>query len=493
VTAAAPGAFGVDVGGGLRDRLQAALGARYAVGAEVGAGGMARVFAATRAADGQGVAVKVLAPAVAACCDADRFRREMAVVRALRHPRIVPLVDECESCGGERMFYFVMPYVDGETLRARLDREGPLPVAEAVRLLWQVADAVAYAHARGVVHRDIKPANVLLADGGALVADFGIAKALSVSAAPSGAARIGPADQPDQRGGGCEATCARAIPAAVADGLTGAGSIVGTPAYMAPEQAVGDPDADHRVDLYALGVVAYEMLAGVPPVRRPAGARALDRPPARGAAAARGAAPRRAAGARRARHAPTREGPPPTARTARTTCLRALDALERVRRDGPPVDARAAGGARMRERPPGEGGRSRTRSGSARRSGVAAAVAAAGAGAARTAAGAARAVAAAGVGRSVLQGRAGAREDLPWRRWRPRVGESRAHFRSDAQQLSRTSRGTVRGGGRRRTAAQGAWADRQERNERGLGRAPPARPRAGTGEGTAETEPNRNR
>lgn len=239
----------------LASALQAAVGSTYVVTSELGAGGMARVFLATEPAAARRVAIKVLSPSVASCCDAERFRQEMAVAGALAHPNIVPLLRECEVCGGERLFYFVMPYVEGESLRERLDRDGPLPAPDVVRVLRDVASALAHAHRAGVVHRDIKPGNVLLSQGRALVTDFGVAKALSAAA------------RPDATATGRGAANAHDVgqPADGAAGLTVAGYMVGTPAYAAPEQALGDPAADHRADLYALGVLAYELLAGAPP------------------------------------------------------------------------------------------------------------------------------------------------------------------------------------------------------------------------------------
>ncbi len=194
---------------------------------------MARVFLAHETALGRRVVVKVLSPTLAAGVSADRFRREILLVAKLQHPHIVP-VHAAGELGG--LPYFTMPFVEGESLRARLTREGELPISEVLRLLRDVASALAYAHAQGVIHRDIKPDNVLLSVGSAIVADFGVAKALSE---------------------------------AVTDGehshLTSLGIALGTPAYMAPEQASADPAMDHRVDIYAFGVMAYEMLAGRPP------------------------------------------------------------------------------------------------------------------------------------------------------------------------------------------------------------------------------------
>jgi serine/threonine-protein kinase len=191
---------------------------------------MSRVFAATELGLSRQVVIKVLPPELAAGLSVDRFQREIQLAASLQHPHIVPLLSAGQA--GDLLFY-TMPLVEGESLRARLAREGELPVAEAVRVLRDVADALSYAHRHGVVHRDIKPDNVLLSDHHALVTDFGVAKALAES-------------QPSP-------------------GLTATGLALGTPAYMAPEQAAADPHTDQRADIYALGVMGYEILAGEPP------------------------------------------------------------------------------------------------------------------------------------------------------------------------------------------------------------------------------------
>ena len=214
----------------LLARLQGALGGAYRLERELGGGGMSRVFVAEETALGRKVVLKVLPPELGAGLSVDRFRREIQLAASLHHPNIVPLLTAGEADG---LLYYTMPLIDGDSLRTRLAREGELPVGEVVRLLRDVVDALACAHERGVVHRDIKPDNVLLSRHHALVTDFGVAKALS------------------------EATGRNS--------LTSAGVALGTPAYMAPEQATADPHVDHRADIYAVGAFAYEMLAGRPP------------------------------------------------------------------------------------------------------------------------------------------------------------------------------------------------------------------------------------
>jgi eukaryotic-like serine/threonine-protein kinase len=212
-------------------RLSEAIGSDYRIERELGGGGMSRVFLAEDVKLSRKVVVKVLPPEMAASVNQDRFRREIQLAARLQHPHVVPVLSA--NASGDLLWY-VMPFIEGESLRAKLAREGELPVGEAVRLLREVTDALAYAHERGVVHRDIKPDNVMVSRGHALVTDFGVAKAVSESAG-------------------------------TASGLTSLGVALGTPAYMAPEQAAADPHVDHRADLYALGAVAYEMLAGRPP------------------------------------------------------------------------------------------------------------------------------------------------------------------------------------------------------------------------------------
>ena len=209
-------------------RLAAALADRYHLERELGAGGMAVVYLADDLKHHRKVAVKVLRPELAAALGHERFLLEITTTAGLRHPNIVPLFDSGDGAG---FLYYVMPFVEGETLRARLERESPLPLADALRIANDVADALSYAHGRGVIHRDIKPGNILLEHGRAVVADFGLAHAVGASG--------------DQR-------------------LTFAGTSVGTPLYMSPEQANSE-DVDARSDLYSLACTVYEMLAGRPP------------------------------------------------------------------------------------------------------------------------------------------------------------------------------------------------------------------------------------
>jgi eukaryotic-like serine/threonine-protein kinase len=213
----------------IQERLERALSDRYRVERELGHGGMAIVYLATDLKHARRVAIKVLRPALAYALGPERFLREIAIAAQLAHPNILPLHDSGEADG---LLYYVMPYVEGESLRDRLNRERRLPAAEAVRIATEVADALAHAHDQGLIHRDIKPENILLQAGHALVSDFGIARAIS---------------------------------AAGTDRLTETGLAVGTPAYMSPEQALGQTSLDGRSDVYSLGCLLFEMLASAPP------------------------------------------------------------------------------------------------------------------------------------------------------------------------------------------------------------------------------------
>ena len=226
----------------LNGPLQAALGDRYRLERELGRGGMAVVYLATDLKHGRPVALKILRPELTPALGAERFAREITIAARLQHPHILGLHDSGEAAG---MLYYAMPYVAGETLRARLRREIQLDIRDAGRIAGEVAQALAHAHGAGVVHRDIKPENILLGQGGnALVADFGIARAL------------------DAAGG---------------EALTETGLSLGTPCYMSPEQAMGGRALDGRSDLYALGCLLYEMLAGEPPFTGPTGQAILAR------------------------------------------------------------------------------------------------------------------------------------------------------------------------------------------------------------------------
>ena len=217
----------------LLTRLQAALADRYAIEREVGRGGMATVYVAQDAKHHRPVALKVLHPHLAANLGPERFLREIQIAARLQHPHILPLFDSGQA---EGLLYYVMPYVEGESLRSRLEREKQLPLEDALQVARAVAGALDYAHRHQVVHRDIKPENVMLHEGEAMVTDFGIAKAISVAGK---------------------------------DTLTQTGTAVGTPAYMSPEQATGEAELDGRSDIYSLGVMLYEMLAGETPYTGP--------------------------------------------------------------------------------------------------------------------------------------------------------------------------------------------------------------------------------
>jgi TolB-like protein len=210
-------------------RLEGTVKGRYVVDREIGRGGMATVYLARDLTTDQPVAIKVLLPDLGLVVGPDRFRREIDLASRFSHPYILPVSDSGEVDG---LLYYVMPFVSGESLRARLDREGQLPIDDAIQIACEVAAALDYAHDQGVIHRDIKPENILLEDGHALVADFGIARAVASAG--------------DER-------------------LTQTGVTLGTPRYMSPEQAAADRNLDGRSDLYALGCVLYEMLAGQPP------------------------------------------------------------------------------------------------------------------------------------------------------------------------------------------------------------------------------------
>ena len=228
------------VSASFQEHLELALGDEYRVVRELGGGGMSRVFLATEVALGRNVVIKILTPELAAGVNRERFRREVQLAAGLQHPMIVPLLSAGEA---EGLLWYTMPFVEGESLRERIQR-GVLSPREALPILVDVARALGAAHRKGIVHRDIKPGNILLHENHAVVADFGVAKALSAATAGS-------------------------------TGLTTGGLAVGTPAYMSPEQAAGDATVDARADIYALGCVAYEMLHGKPPFTDPSMARLL--------------------------------------------------------------------------------------------------------------------------------------------------------------------------------------------------------------------------
>ena len=230
------------------ERLRAALSGQYEIEREIGSGGMATVYLAKDVKHDRRVAIKVLRPELAAALGPDRFPREIKIVAQLQHPHVLPLHDSGESDG---FLYYVMPYVDGESLRDKLDRDGELPIHDAIRILREVVDALAHAHAHGVMHRDIKPDNVMLSGRHAMVMDFGVAKALS------------------DAGG---------------EKLTTVGVAVGTPLYMSPEQATAQGHLDQRSDIYAVGVLGFELLTGQPPfhernARAVLSAHVLEKPP----------------------------------------------------------------------------------------------------------------------------------------------------------------------------------------------------------------------
>jgi eukaryotic-like serine/threonine-protein kinase len=213
----------------VSDLLAETLRDRYTLERELGRGGMATVYLAHDVRDRRPVALKVMHRALAGALGAERFLREIDIAASLSHPHIVPL---CDSGNAGELLYYIMPYIDGESLYRRLERDRQLPLEEALRITHDVAEALGYAHSRGVLHRDMKPENILLAGGRALVADFGLARA------------IGAADQKK---------------------LTETGVSVGSVYYMSPEQIRGDSDLDQRADIYGLGCILYEMLTGEAP------------------------------------------------------------------------------------------------------------------------------------------------------------------------------------------------------------------------------------
>src|SRR3989441_8631951 len=229
------------------DSLRESLAPRFDVERQIGAGGMARVFLAVEQHPRRRVAIKVLDPETSPRLLRERFIREVALSSKLSHPHIVPIFAAGEAAG---LFYYVMPYVEGESLRHRLQRERKLSLDDALHIARDVADALAFAHGEGIIHRDIKPENILLSVDHAIVADFGIARAISAAGVLT---------------------------------LTGAGQPIGSPGYMSPEQAVGSAQLDARTDVYSLACVLFEMLAGEPPA-----ASLTERPPPTpGAAGAR--------------------------------------------------------------------------------------------------------------------------------------------------------------------------------------------------------------
>ncbi len=223
----------------LRADMQQALAADYVLEEELPRGGMSRVFLATERSLRRRVVLKVLDPELAASLSAERFKREIGLAARLQHPHIVPLLHAGDVDG--KLFYS-MPYVEGESLRELMARERPMSIERVSQILVEVAGALDFAHAQGVVHRDIKPENVMLFHGQAVVLDFGIAKAVSDATQPDSGSTTAPR-------------------------LTLQGTSLGTPTYIAPEQAAGDPALDHRADIYSVGCVAYEMLTGHPPFR----------------------------------------------------------------------------------------------------------------------------------------------------------------------------------------------------------------------------------